>query len=196
MNIIELLSPNEQKLLKTISLTKGEVLFNEGDICNGVAIVHKGSITISSYSYSGKEIIYNTIKENEMFGNNLVFSSEPRYKGNVIANEKTTLFYIKKLDLIEILQNNRQFLVNYLEIQSNFGKQLNSRIKLLSFDSIEERFLYYLYINNNKIVYSSITDLAKTLSMSREATSRLITNLISKGTIVRIGKVIKLAKMQ
>lgn len=182
-NILELLSEEEIKLGRLVKVEKGETLFHEEDLCVYLAIVKSGLISISSFSYEGKEIVFNTIKENQMFGNNLLFSLSPYYKGDVVAQVNSEVLLFNKTNTLKLLQSNKEFLSHYLETQSESEIALHSQIKVLSFDSAKERFLYYLFINNDQIKYQSITDLAKKVHLSREALSRLITELKNKRII-------------
>lgn len=192
MNIIELLKTNEKKHLKYIHLNRDDVLFRENDKCENIGIIIDGEVSIISYLTDGSEVIYNTLRNDEIFGNNLIFSSEPFYKGNIIANKDTDLALINRENLIHIMQNNTEFMVEYIKIQSNTGKALNNRIRLLSMKSAEERLLYQLHENHNVIKYSSITKLAKDLYLERETLSRLINKLEKEKRIIRNANSIRL----
>lgn len=193
-NIIETLKEEEQKLVKTVNLKKGEILFHEGDICECVAVVLEGEISIVSYSYHGNEMTYNELKPFMLFGNNLLFSSDPRYKGSVLAKKAAKAGLIYKKDVLFLLKNNEEFLNLFLKYQSDIGKSLNAKIKLLSFTNAKERFLYYLYINNDVIEYETITKLASSVSLQRETLSRLISSLEDERIIKRNRKKIMLIK--
>ena len=169
----------------TVSLENNQVLFHENDTCNEIGIVLKGSITIISYDLMGNEILFNTINKDGIFGNNLVFSSDPHYKGNVIARGHTEVCLIGKQQLLSLLQNNRKFLISYLQLQSDTGKNLNSRIRLLSISDVRERVLYYLQENNGTIQFTSITQLARDLNLSREAVSRTV-HALSREKIITL----------
>ena len=184
-NILQTLTKDEQKLLEVKSLNRGEFLFREGQLCTQVAIVVSGQVKISSMNYSGSEVIFNILESDEMFGNNLIFSDNPNYKGDVIALKDSVVVLIKKENLENLLQSNRNFLLTYLNIQSNFGKKLNSTIKMLSFASAEDRFLYYLRENNNEISYRTVTELADILHLKRETLSRILTKLEKENAIKR-----------
>lgn len=192
MNFIDLLTEKEKEKLKIVSLNKGQILFAENESCTSIGIVISGVIGISSFSYNGNEIVYNILGPNEIFGNNLIFSSKTQYKGNVLAKTQAKVALIDKNQLLSILQNNIRFLENYLEYQSKFTIELNTKIKLLSFDNAEERFLYFLYENGNEIRYKTVTDLAAILFLKRETLSRLISRLEHSKTIVRNKNTIKL----
>ena len=190
--ILDKLSYNEKKIVNTIKAKKDNIIFYENDPCNSVFIVKKGEINIASITFEGNEIVYNTLKEGDMFGNNLLFSKDNRYRGNVIAKTDSELIKINKENLIYILQHNEQFLTEYLVINSEFTKSLNSKIKILSFTSAKERMLYYLFINNGQIEFKSVSSLSNSLFLSREATSRLISQMVADKEIKRVGnKIIK-----
>ena len=190
MNIIDLLSTKEKRHISYKSLDKGNVLFHENDECRHIGIVCEGEVSIITYLDDGKEIVYNNLKEGELFGNNLLFSSSPYYKGDIIADRKSLVALINKDNLINLLQNNEAFLSEYLKRQSDFSKTLNNRIKLLSIDSAEERFMFYMHENRNRISYDSISSLARQMFLSRETLSRLLSKLDKNNSIIRENKVI------
>ena len=184
-NILQTLSKDERKLLEVKTLNKGVFLFREGQLCTQIAIVVSGQVKISSINYSGSEVVFNVLENGEIFGNNLIFSDNPIYKGDVIALKDSVVVLIKKENLVNILQSNKEFLLTYLNIQSNFGKKLNSTIKMLSFASAEERFKFYLRENNGEISYHTVTEFADILHLKRETLSRVLTKLEKENAIKR-----------
>ena len=195
-NILELLNNVEKNKLTYKKLLKDEILFHEGDKCNNVGILISGELIISSYTFNGHEIIFNDIKENDIFGNNLIFSSSVKKQVSTItfsmcSPQISLISFISSL-LIELLSSNNLFLKAYLRLQSDNAKSLNDKIKLLSFKNIEERFIYYLYLNNNEITFSSITNLASLLNIERETLSRLISKLVNKKLISKENNHIRL----
>ena len=183
--IIDLLTEQEKKYLETISFKEDEILFYEDDICHSIGIVLEGELKISSFTFEGNEIVYNELKKGSVFGNNLLFSKDNKYKGDIRATSKGKIAIIKKDNLLKLLMSNETFLKEYLSIQSDFAKTLNAKIKLLSFNNAKERLLYYLFINNNRVKYRSITGLSKNLNLTREATSRLISILEKEKIIIK-----------
>ena len=188
MNILEKLNKSEIEKTQIKKLTKGEILYSEGDVCEYIGIIKSGHLQIVSYLEDGKEIIYNDLDKNKIFGNNLIFSSNPFYRGDIIAKQDTEVCLISKKVLLELFKENQDFLVAYLEEQSNFGKQLNLQIKLLTFNNVKDRVLYFLSINKNTIKYKSITDLANKLFLSRESVSRELHKLANEKIIKISGK--------
>lgn len=192
MNILNTLKPSQMKFIKTVRLNKDEVLFRENDKCDSIGIIIDGEVSIVTYLNDGNEVVFNKLKKNDIFGNNLVFSSFPYYKGNIITNISSEIALIKKKDLLYLLRNNEAFMIEYLNIQSDFTKTLNDKIKMLSMDSAEERLLYYLHENSNSIEIDSISSLAKELYIQRETLSRLVTKLQKQNIIIHKDNSIKI----
>ena len=172
MNIIDKLTGIDN--IRITDLTDGQILFHEGDICRQIGVVLEGEIVIASQDTNGREIIYNHLYQDGIFGNNLLFSSDPFYKGDVISAGKSRVAIIDKDVLIYHLQHDSAFLQDYLRVQSDTGKALNFRIRLLLLNNAEERLMYLLNENGGSVTFSSVSSLARQLNLSREAVSRLI----------------------
>lgn len=183
IQLLNVLTKKEHKLVKGYQVTKNSVIHHEGDTCESIGVIVSGKVDIVSYSFQGKELILNSLKAGEIFGNNLIFSSEPIYKGDVIAKEKCVIAFINKENLLFLLQNNKEFLELYLKAQSDFGKSLNARIQLLSFTNAEERLQYYASKNDNVIIFKNVTTLAAQIGIQRETLSRLLTSLVKRHLI-------------
>ena len=183
IQLLNVLTKKEHKLVKGYQVTKNSVIHHEGDTCESIGVIVSGKVDVVSYSFQGKELILNSLKAGEIFGNNLIFSSEPIYKGDVIAKEKCVIAFINKENLLFLLQNNKDFLELYLKAQSDFGKSLNARIQLLSFTNAEERLQYYASKNDNVIIFKNVTTLAAQIGIQRETLSRLLTSLVKRHLI-------------
>ena len=193
--LLNVLTKKEHQMVKGYQIAKGNIIYHEGDVCENIGVIISGKVDIVSYSFEGKEMLINSLKAGDIFGNNLLFSSSPIYKGDVVAKERCVIAFINKENLIYLLQNNQDFLNIYLNIQSDFGKSLNARIQLLSFPNAEERLFYYASKNNDVIEFKNVTTLAATIGVQRETLSRLLTTLIKRHLIKKEkGKIIVLKK--
>lgn len=181
--LLQVLSKKEHKLVNGYQVTKNSIIAHEGDVCENIGVIVSGKVDIVSYAFKGKEMLLNSLKAGDIFGNNLIFSSDPIYRGDVIAKEKCVIAFINKENLIFLLQNNQDFLKLYLQAQSDFGKSLNARIQLLSFTNAEERLIYYASKNDNVIIFKNVTALAAQIGIQRETLSRLLTSLVKRHLI-------------
>ena len=195
IELLNVLSKEEHKLVKGYQVAKNNIVFHEGDFCESIGIVISGKIDIVSYSFEGRELLLNSLKAGDIFGNNLLFSSEPIYRGDVVAKEKCVIAFIRKDNLEYLLQNNKEFLNLYLKAQSDKAKALTARIQLLSLVNAEERLFYFANRNNGIIEYKNVTTLAVTIGVQRETLSRLLTSLIKRHLIKKEkGKITVLKK--
>lgn len=187
-----LLNDSEKQKLRIMQAHKDQLLFHEDESCEYAGIVVSGQISIKSYNLNGKEVVYNIIEKDGIFGNNLLFSSDSKYKGDVIAVQDSIVALMDKNTLLEILQENNSFLEYYLKIQADSIKSYNFKVKLLSFDSSRERFMYYLNYHQGIIHFDSVSSLAKELSLTRENVSRLLSSLAKEGIIIKEKQSVKL----
>lgn len=181
--LLSILSKKEHEMVKGFQIEKNRIINHEGDVCENVGIIISGKVDIVSYSFEGKEMLINSLKAGEIFGNNLLFSSDPVYRGDVIAKDQCVIAFINKENLLFLMQNNKEFLSLYLQAQSDFGKSLNARIQLLSFDNAEERLFFLANKTDNVIQYKNVTSLASVVGVQRETLSRLLTNLVDRHLI-------------
>ena len=189
-NLLKYLLKNTGINHYSVKTSKNQTLFFEGDVCEKVGLIVHGKVSIISYYSDGEEVIYNTLKKGEMFGNNLIFSSEPYYRGDVVSIEESEILYINKEDLINALSSDRELLELYLKQQSDFSKLLNFKIKLLTIDKAKDRLVYYLTFNKKKVEYKSVTKLAKELYLSRETLSRTMYRMQSNDELEISNKII------
>ena len=186
--LLLLLNSKEEKFVKYSSFLKDEIIFTENSKCENIGIILSGTASIISYSFEGKDIVFKNLKKDDTFGENLIFSRAPFYRGNVIATTRCKIAFINKKDLLQILHENESFLIEYLNLQSENAKELNFRIKVLSFDNAYERFTYFMHINNNIFEMKTIKQLSQILGLSRETVSRLISKLVNEDKLVIKGK--------
>ena len=191
-NILKFIKKNNSVKLEEINAPKNKTLHFEGDECKKVGLIISGKVNIVSYFSGGQEVIYNELSKGQMFGSNLIFSSSPFFRGDVVAIEDSIIGYISKEELLRALSSNQEFLELYLKQQSDFSKQLNFKIKLLTISSARDRILYYLTFYKNSISYKSVTKLAKELYLTRESLSRTMYKMAKDNEIIIENKTITL----
>ena len=193
-NILSTLSEEQKQLIKVQTFRKNEVIFREGETCISISIVISGEIKISSISFEGDELVYNILTKNDIFGNNLIFSDEPLYKGDVIALGKTTVALISKDNVLEFMSINKDFLKEYLRITSDQAVIDKGLLKILDSSEIEDRLLTYIKLNGRQLKMKSIQDTANKIHVTREALSRTIKKLVEKEIISKEENTLKILK--
>lgn len=174
-----------------VTYKKGVTIAFEDSLCTKVRLVKSGHIRISSITSNGQEIVYKNLFDGDLFGNNLIFSNNPYYRGDVIAVEQSEVIEFNSEEFLNLLTNNKEFLKGFLHYQSEDSKKLNQTIKVLSIPTSDEKLFYLLQINHGELKIKSITDLSRKLNITREATSRMVNRLIKDNKIELIENVIK-----
>jgi CRP-like cAMP-binding protein len=127
------------------------------------------------------------LNKNDTFGEFLLFSNNPTYLGDIIANPNTKIGFIKKQDLLTLLKD-PIILENYLCMLSKKSMANQEKIKIYSQNNIEDRILFYLFEEskktNSKIIkIKSKENLALLLNIPRPSLSRSLIKLKEKSLI-------------
>lgn len=107
---------------------RGDVLFWEGDSCDGLYILEQGSAKIFRVSPQGRQYIVRILQEGDTFGEVPAFDkgSNPV---NVEALETCRVWVIDTLKLHELLTEHPVFAQKVL---INFGKMLRNMVRMVS----------------------------------------------------------------
>ena len=161
---------------------RGDIIFSTNQECTKIGFILKGHIKITSITYFEKEETISSLKANDIFGNMLIFSTHPYFLGDAIAEKKSTIIFINKKQLIDLLKENQTFLELFLKEITDNAIAIKQQNKLLAHKNIKDRILYYFnnlsIQQNTKIIkIPSITHLSLELSLPRPSVSRELTNL-------------------
>ena len=192
--LIKLLTKEEiNKYIEVKEYNKNEIVFSEGLLCNYIGIIESGKIIISTITYNDKEEVINLLQPNQIFGNNLIFSSSPYFLGDIISLTNSKILFINKNNLLILFKNNEKFLCKYLELISNQIMKEKNKAKVLVHKNIRDRILYYIKNESKRkgqVKIKSIADLARELSLPRPSVSREIYKLINENIISYNNKII------
>jgi len=102
-----------KKSLEVKHLKKGEILLNEGQVCDYVVFINKGAFRLYSLR-DGQE--YNTefFFENVFFGDYVSFLTDEKAKESIQAIEASTILILKRKDLYHFYKTINNFV--------NFGR--------------------------------------------------------------------------
>jgi len=107
---------------------RGEVIFWEGDACDGVFIMHEGSAKIYRVSPQGRQYIVRILQEGDTFGEVPTFDGDVN-PVNVEALETARIWLIDAAILRRLVQKHPQFAQKVL---SNFGRMLRGMVRQVS----------------------------------------------------------------
>lgn len=197
MNILKYLTEEQiSTFIKFKTFNSNQVIFNEHSLCEEIGILLEGEILINTYTYNEKEETITQIKENECFGQYLVFSKKPFYLGTAITKRKSRVAFISKNNLLKLFNTNNKFLESYLNMICTESLNIKQQAKMLAHKNIRDRIMFYLkqHSNNYIVNIKSVTDLANTLSIPRPSISRELSKMEKEGIIKKIDNTIYIKK--
>lgn len=112
LNKEELLRMAECKTSYTIK--KGEPIFEEGEVTNGIYCVKDGVCKLSKLSDNGKDQIVKLVKPGELLGQRSMISDEPANL-SAVALEDMEVCFIPRSEVMQFFTQNNQFSMNVMK---------------------------------------------------------------------------------
>ena len=126
---------------KLVYYKKGDIIFNEGHVCDKIGYIEKGEVSIVTSTYTEKEETITYLKSNDTFGDILLFSSNNLYLGNAICEKDCIIRFFTKNNL-EVLFKDSIFLNKFLKVVTNKALTLKKENKLLKHKNIRDRIMH------------------------------------------------------
>ena len=134
----------EEISFHTRSYKKGEILAQQGAVCNRLVILTKGSVRGEMIDYSGRLIKVEDIAAPRAIAPLFLFGEENRYPVEVTANEPTEVIELPKSSVLSLFRKNEQFLENYMNLSANYARTLSDKLFFMSFKTIRQKLASYL----------------------------------------------------
>lgn len=103
---------------RTVSLKRGERVYNQGDAPSGLYFVKTGLVGLVIIGpTSGKEHLLRFFRQNQFFGHRALFSDEG-YHGAAVALEPTVLKVLPKQVVLSVVEKNPHLLLQTVKVLS------------------------------------------------------------------------------
>ncbi len=194
----ELMRISKCKTSKTIK--KGEVIFEEGEMLNGVYCVKDGICKLSKLSENGKDQIVKMVVKGQLLGQRSLISDESSNLQAVALNDMEVCF-IPKSEIIKDLQNNSKFSFDVLKEMAHDLKEADDVIVNMAQKHVRQRLAETLiYIHDTfgmnpdgtLSILLSREDYANIVGTATESAIRVLSQFKKDGLISTIGKHIKI----
>lgn len=168
---------------------ENDLLFMEGETCKNLSVVLDGIIQIQKLDSCGNILVVSTLKEGNVFGENLLFGDKNSYPMSVVCKKKSLVLNIPKDLVYKLCQTNEHFLKQLLRILSNKAITLNSKIKQISMTSLRQMICDFLIMKyrktNTTIINLDMTkkEWAEKLGVQRPSLSRELIKMKDDGLI-------------
>lgn len=138
------LSPSELQTLAARTVrklfTSGELLFSEGEPCNGLHIIASGKIRIFKTSMNGREQVLAVNVPGESVAELPVFDGGP-FPASAIAIENTEIAFISRRDFQAYCMEHPEVALKVLVVVGARLRRLVGIIEELSFTTIRQRLI-------------------------------------------------------
>lgn len=190
----ELLRMAECKTSYTIK--KGEPIFEEGEMTNGVFCVKDGVCKMTKLSANGKDQIIKLVKAGELLGQRSMISEEPANL-SAVALEDMEVCFVPKSEILKFFNQNNQFSMNVMKTICGDLKESDDHMVSMAQKSVKERLaetLIYLEENfgvnedGSLRIQLSREELAGMIGTATESCIRLLSELNKQDLITISGK--------
>lgn len=173
---------------KVKNYTKGEILAHQGDVCNKLIILTKGSVRGEMIDESGRIVKIEDIASPRALAPLFLFGAANRFPVEVTANENTEVIIIPKESVIKLFARNEAFLENYMNMSANYAQTLSEKLFFMSFKTIRQKlasyFLRLLATQGSQILLDrSQQELADYFGISRPSLAREVSHMQDDGLI-------------
>lgn len=197
---------NKEELLKmadcktSYTIKKGEPVFEEGEITNGIYCIKDGVCKLSKLSSNGKDQIVKLVKPGELLGQRSMISEEPANL-SAVALEDMEVCFIPKKEIMQFFTQNNDFSMNVMKTICGDLKEADVHMVNMAQKNVKERLagtLIYLEENFGTDADGTLSlqlsreELAGMIGTATESCIRLLSEL-NKGKIIElVGKRIKI----
>lgn len=180
----------EEISFHTRSYKKGEILAQQGAVCNRLVILTKGSVRGEMIDYSGRLIKVEDIAAPRAIAPLFLFGEENRYPVEVTANEPTEVIELPKSSVLNLFRKNEQFLENYMNLSANYARTLSDKLFFMSFKTIRQKLASYLLRLYKQQQQTHITldrsqqELSDYFGVSRPSLARELAHMQEDGLLI------------
>jgi CRP-like cAMP-binding protein len=177
-------------------IKKGDPVFEEGDVVNGIYCITAGVCKLSKLSANGKDQIVKLVKAGELLGQRSMISDEPANL-SAVALEDMEVCFIPKGEVLNFFDTNNQFSMNLMKTICGDLKETSDHLVSISQKTVKERLaetLIYLQEtfgkneDNSLRIQLSREEMAGMIGTATESCIRLLSDFNKLGLIELNGK--------
>jgi CRP/FNR family transcriptional regulator len=171
------------------TVKKGELIFTDGDPCNGFYVVETGKVKIFKLSFGGKEQILHIYGPGKPFGEVPVFTGK-QFPASALAVANSTLIFFPRKRFVELIITHPSLALNMLAVLSMRLKEFTVMVENLALKEVPARLASYLMATRKEQEQQgpvrlpvSKTQLAGLLGTTPETISRILARMTHDGLI-------------
>jgi CRP-like cAMP-binding protein len=193
---------NKEELVKMATcktsklIKKGELIFEEGEVVNGVFCVKDGVCKMTKLSANGKDQIVKLAKKGELLGQRSLISDEPANL-SAVALEDMQVCFIPKNEILGFFNENNKFSMNVMKTICGDLKDADDLMVNMAQKTVKERLAHTLLyleetfgVNNDKTLKLQLSreEISSIIGTATESCIRLLSEFNKLGLIELVGK--------
>ena len=193
-------STTVSKSKRILHIKRGQPLFLEGKVLNGIYCIGSGECKVSKLTPNGKDQIVRFIKKGEIVGHKSVLNNHSA-KLSVTALEDMDVCFIPKNEVLDLFASNKQFALNLTRSICNSLDEANMTLATMAQKNVRERLAEFL-LHFDKMfgqdeegfiaVKLTREEIANAIGTATESAIRLLSEFKRDNLILLHGKQIKI----
>lgn len=186
------------KLSVTKKCSKDTIILLEDEEGDTLFVILKGKVKVTTFSESGKEVIFSILNEGDFFGDMSLLDGKPR-SATVISVEESELRLIRRSDFNKLLETHPGIALKLFEELTSRLRKADERIESLALLDVTGRIAGILLqladergekSDESILIKSRPThqELANMVGTTRETVTRVLKQLENKKYIYMEGK--------
>ena len=159
---------------------EGDYVAHQGEVCDKIAIMLKGSVYSVMVNDYGKELILTDIHTPSLLGYTYLFATDNKFNVNVIAKTPCEMVFIEKERILALMHERPVFMQSFMRGMSDISMKVFKRLFELNLHKLKQRLLSYIEQHDE---LPKLTELAKQLGVTRPSLSRALAELRRDGLI-------------
>lgn len=182
------LSEESKKILlesaRKTTIPKNTYLFHQGDYCNEILFLTKGTARVYRQHESGKEITLYYLQPFEQCNINLNGAVNNALAiGSAITENEVEGYFIHQDVIKELFFKEEAFRYYILELYATRLDSMANLVEDIRFKNMDERLLEWIEQQDEKIISITHDSIASHLGTSREIVSRILKNFEEQGIL-------------
>ncbi len=175
---------------KSLSLSTGNFLYYQGDVCDGILFLKKGRVKVylNSDKIGGGEItLYYIAPGEQCLVNTFSAISKLHTQANAVVDESIEGWLVSATTIERLIDESKAFRDFKISFCATRLNEVLRFIEEVKFKRVDERLLNWLFVQGRETIHATHEQIAAILGTSREVISRILKNFEKEG-LVHLGR--------
>ncbi len=179
----------------TVAFSRGDLIYSSDSNESKVGFILDGRCEVRHSKGEGAAAVLNVLTESDSFGI-LSVLSEKEFPTQIFATKNSTILFIDKQELLEIVNNSSQIAMNLIEFLANRISFLNEKIATFSGTRVEDRLALHLVLESKRLGALTFPfnckKCSEAINAGRASVYRALASLEAEGLISLVDKKINI----